>query len=140
MSTNPRKRALSQIYEQNLNELNPAKKVKLNNQSKHKGLRTMFDDEKDHNECLKYLESIQSSKLPQILECPLDINRQIAEYTVGAIETCSNGECNAGICVLNEDWKHFDDDITFSKWNYCFNTEQYFCCLCVSSTTHFACC
>ena len=144
MSTNSRKRSLANISDaQTLNEMNPAKKMKLNNKSNDKGMRTMFDDDKDHNECLGYFESIQSSKLPQMLQCPLDINRNIAEYAVGTIETCSNNECDAGICVLNEDWKYFediDDGIKFSKWNYCYNTEQYFCGLCVPMTTHFACC
>ena len=57
----------------------------------------------------------------------------------GKIEICANHKCDAGICVLSEDWEKYKSD-DFQKWNYCEKTDRYFCQICYPFTTTFTCC
>merc|ERR1712228_422227 len=60
-------------------------------------------------------------------------------YATGTIEECGNEACNAGVCVLNDAWINFENDIE-TDWSYCDEQDIFFCVLCKPSTIKFLCC
>ncbi len=102
-------------------------------------ISSMFLNHVDHREFIKYFNPIEASQLSEIYQIPLAINREIAEFATGTIEQCANDNCNAGICVLNEEKILFQNKQEV-KWNYCSIENKYFCSLCKPSTLRFICC
>eukprot|EP01084_Bolivina_argentea_P059583 108832_1 len=93
----------------------------------------------DRKQFLMYFRCIEKTELVKLLSIPLDITRTIAQYATGTIVKCANDGCNTGICVLMEHMSDFNNNKPV-KWNYCANTQKYFCELCLPFTTNFFCC
>ena len=132
--SNPRKRRLRDIDEmEDEIEPPPAKKAKVSNESTNiTEIKSMFSNSDDHKEFMTYFKSIEMSRLSKQLSIPLDINRNVAEYATGTIQTCSNNKCKSEICVLNKDWNDSN-----RKWKHSTKTDKYYCQTCAPFTTRF---
>ena len=127
------KRTLSELNESNQDP--PPKKMKLDN-----GLisvRSIFNDEADHQQFLNYFSLITDSELSQSLNIPNDISSEIAQFSAGTIKECE--QCKIDFNILNGDFVNFKTK-GIKKWSHCSKTDKFFCELCSKQTINFDCC
>merc|ERR1712154_96419 len=71
------------------------------------GIKTMFENKKDHEQCLNIYHSLTASKLVSDCSVPTIIKHQIAEYATGELSKCYY--CRLTVSYLNGD--NFEKDL-----------------------------
>ena len=127
---NPRKRRRSSSSHNTTVKKSRRKRFKTNTDTIVKSkLFTYCRDQKQFQELFRFIEKVNQYGLSK------DVNKHIAEYTVGDIKYCTTTNCKVDIHILNAEKRLYHrNPKKYSEivgWKYCGTTNKYMCEQCM---------